>query len=395
MEPAKVLICEDEALVALELQQRLQHFGYEVIGIASGGREAYDIASQHRPDLALMDINLNGELSGPEIAEILGKEFNIPSIYLTAYADPDTVNRASRTEPLGYLVKPVTDHELELAIRFGLAQHRAQRDLKDKMVRNNQKLERTQAILNEISFNLAREIRMRGLQDLIGGIAHYFNNSLMSISGFLEFLRDGGGLQPFQIRQVKRILEIYGEQKQFVKRLLWTSGHSSNQLALHPLHEIISEAVGKVLPKNKNSKIRLTEKLTPTKQVVLIDREAMTQAMISVLENAVEAVGESGDISISLTESFEEIPERFNSQAAPGKYSVITVQDSGAGIDPEIVNKVVEPFFSTRHERLATGLGLSEAYGILQEHGGWIELSSKQGVGTTVQLFLPHEQQAA
>lgn len=388
MEQTKVLICEDESIVALELQQRLQDFGYQVAGIASRGEEAFALAAQQHPDIALMDVRLNGDLSGPEIATILSKDYNIPSIYLSAYGDEETVKEASRAEPLGYLIKPVRDQELDFSIRFGLAQHRAQKELKEKVARNNKKLEKAETILNEMSVSLAREIRMRGLQDLVGGIAHYFNNSIMSISGFLEFIRDTNGLQPFQVRQIRNILKIYAEQKLFVKRLLWVSGNTSLHLAFQSLQDAVSAAIANAIQPNK-TKINVSTTIPEKKLMAYFDSEAIIRALTNVIENAVEAVGNEGTISIILKESYEEMPEQYNRDAVPGKYYVITVQDTGPGITSSIINKITEPFYTTKIERLATGLGLSEAYGIFQAHEGWIEISSQPQVGTTIQMFLP------
>lgn len=388
MEPASLVICEDEALVALELKHRVEAFGYKVVGIASGGEEACALASKYRPDLALMDICLKGELTGTQVAEVLVREFDIPSIFLTAYSDPETVRDASRTNPLGYLIKPVRDRELELSIKFGLDQHRRQKLLKEKISQNNKKLERTKSILNDMSSSLSHEIRMRGLQDLIGGIAHYFNNSIMSISPLLEILRDEGHIQPFLNRQIQRILDSYEEQRTFVQHLLWASGYASLHIAPHVYQDILSEAISAVAPPGSSLKILKQVPEEPVK--LFIDGDAVTHAIINVLVNAREVIGVGGSISLHLDESFEEVPERHNSAAVAGKYHVVTIKDSGPGIPNGIVDKVVEPFFTTNHDRLATGLGLSETYGIFQAHGGWITVDSQQGHGTTVQLYLPH-----
>lgn len=392
MESTKILICEDESLVALELKQRLHDFGYEVTGIASKSEEARRSAAKNRPDIALMDVQLHGDASGPDIAESLKREFGIPSIYLTAYGDEDTVARASQTEPLGYLVKPVRDKELDLTIRFGLAQFRAQKALKDKVVRTNERLAHTQSILDEMNTNLMKEIKMRGLQDLIGGIAHYFNNSIMSIAGYLEFLNDGTSLHHFQSRQVKSVLQIYEDQKTFVKKLLWSSGNASYNLAFHSIKEL-AEAVIEEVRESIKPEIKISLSLGEQKTHPMIDVEAISHALKNVIYNAVEAINDSGSITINVYDSYEDTPERFNSDALPGMYVVISVQDSGSGIPNEVLSKVFEPFYTTKIDRLATGLGLSEAFGIMQDHKGGIEIQSTPGLGTKVQMYIPHSKQ--
>lgn len=388
MQSAKILICEDDTLIALDLEDKLTRFGYTITGVAADETEAFRLAEADRPDLALMDIHLKGNLSGPEIAAQLRARHDVPAIYLSAHSDPDTISRASETEPLGYLVKPVRDSDLELSIRFGLAQDQAKKQLRNRMKRNREKLDHAHAVLNDMSSNLSREIRMNGLQDLIGGIAHFFNNSLMSVSGYLEFLEHAGGLQPYQVRQIQPVLKMYAEQKEFVQRLLWTSGHTSFNRTFVKIAELVDEAIS-ALERNVSPKVKFIKKLHQCKHTCLVDRDAVSQAVTNIVKNSIEAISDSGTISIEINESYEEMPQRFNSQASPGKFCLITIRDSGSGIPESILPKIFEPFYSTRLERLAPGLGLSEAYGILQEHGGWIEITSEPNSGTTAQLFIP------
>src|SRR5512138_3812200 len=98
----RVLITEDEAIVAKDLQHRLQDMGYEVLGISSRGEDAIVLADKYRPDLCLMDIHLAGEMDGIQAAQEIRTRFAIPVVYLTAYADEPTLHRAKFTEPFGY-----------------------------------------------------------------------------------------------------------------------------------------------------------------------------------------------------------------------------------------------------------------------------------------------------
>jgi CheY-like chemotaxis protein len=112
MSNAKILIVEDEKIAAKDIQNRLRHFGYEVTAIASTGEEAIRKAVEMKPDLALLDIRLRGGTDGVEVAEQIRERLHIPVVYLTAYADEETLRRAKLTEPFGYLVKPFGDREL-------------------------------------------------------------------------------------------------------------------------------------------------------------------------------------------------------------------------------------------------------------------------------------------
>jgi signal transduction histidine kinase len=122
----KVLIVEDESIVALDLQYRLESLGYQVVAIADSGEEAMEKTAELAPDLVLMDIQLTGEMDGMETAIQIRDRWNVPAIYITAYTDEETVARAKVTRPLGYLVKPFDDRELHTIIEIALYRHRAE-----------------------------------------------------------------------------------------------------------------------------------------------------------------------------------------------------------------------------------------------------------------------------
>src|SRR4029453_6704516 len=131
MDKVRMLIVEDERIVAMDLQGRLNSMGYEVVGHAVSGEEAIQKAEALRPDMILMDIMLDGELDGIQAAEIIRSRFTIPVIYLTAYADSATLERAKITEPFGYILKPFEERELHGHIEIALYKARMEKKLKD------------------------------------------------------------------------------------------------------------------------------------------------------------------------------------------------------------------------------------------------------------------------
>jgi CheY-like chemotaxis protein/pSer/pThr/pTyr-binding forkhead associated (FHA) protein len=124
MAKAQILVVEDDVVVVMELRDRLQSLGYAVPAVASSGKEAIEKATWTRPDLVLMDIKLKGEIDGVEAAEEICARFNIPVIYLTAYADERTLQRAKVTEPYGYIIKPFDERKLRIAIEIALHKHK-------------------------------------------------------------------------------------------------------------------------------------------------------------------------------------------------------------------------------------------------------------------------------
>jgi len=108
----RMLIVEDESIVAQDLRYKLLAWGYQVAGIASSGEEAVRVAAELRPDLVLMDVRLPGRVDGIQAARAIGSRHNIPVIYLTAFSDDETLQRAKDSEPFGYITKPVRDADL-------------------------------------------------------------------------------------------------------------------------------------------------------------------------------------------------------------------------------------------------------------------------------------------
>ena len=124
-----VLVVEDESIVALDIQNMLGSLGYEVPVVVSSGEAAIEKAAETHPDLVLMDIRLKGDMDGIEAAEQIRGRFNIPVVYLTAYADDETLQRAKITEPYGYILKPFGERELHTAIEIALHKHKLEREL--------------------------------------------------------------------------------------------------------------------------------------------------------------------------------------------------------------------------------------------------------------------------
>jgi PAS domain S-box-containing protein len=126
MPATRILIVEDEMLIARELESRLTGLGYEVVDIASSGREAINLVEQGQPHLVLMDIVLKGDMDGIEAATQIRRRWSLPVIYLTAYTDDNTLKRARVTEPFGYIVKPFSERELRANIEMALYKHQVE-----------------------------------------------------------------------------------------------------------------------------------------------------------------------------------------------------------------------------------------------------------------------------
>lgn len=128
----RLMIVEDERIIAEDIRRTLISFGYEVVAMASSGERAIELAKEHRPDMILMDIMLEGDMKGTEAAEIIHNTLGTPIIFLTAYADTTTLKNAKRTEPFGYVVKPFEERELNATIEMGLKRYKSEQEMRHR-----------------------------------------------------------------------------------------------------------------------------------------------------------------------------------------------------------------------------------------------------------------------
>ncbi len=163
MTQATLLIVEDEGIVAQEIKSRLEKSGYKVGAVAHDGETAIAKAEELRPDLVLMDIRLKGKMDGIEAAGRIRDRFNLPVVYLTAYTDPATLERAKDVEPFGYVVKPFETRNLIVSIEIALNRHRGE----------------AERIYGE---------KLQAVLETAGAICHELNQPLMAISGHSELL---------------------------------------------------------------------------------------------------------------------------------------------------------------------------------------------------------------
>jgi CheY-like chemotaxis protein len=126
----RLLVVEDEPIISHNITRHLEYLGYRIIGVASSAQEAQDIISESGADVVLMDIHLDGEVDGITLATIIQEEYSIPVVYLSGLMDDDTLERAKITHPFGYVSKPFTRRELQIAIEIALYKHKVEHQLR-------------------------------------------------------------------------------------------------------------------------------------------------------------------------------------------------------------------------------------------------------------------------
>lgn len=126
--PLRILIVEDESIVAADIEDRLVKLGYQVAGTTDSGLQATEMAVELKPDLVLMDIGLRGAMGGTQAASRIARDSKAPIVYLTASADDETFLAALQSAPFGYVLKPFEDRELQIAIEMALYKHAVERE---------------------------------------------------------------------------------------------------------------------------------------------------------------------------------------------------------------------------------------------------------------------------
>jgi signal transduction histidine kinase/BarA-like signal transduction histidine kinase len=481
MDTSRILIVEDESIVALDLQARLFRLGYDVVGIADTGALALDLAEQFRPDLTLMDIRLRSGMDGIETASHLRARFGIPVVYLTAYSDEATLQRAKFTEPLGYLVKPFEERELHSTIEMALYKIAMEKRLqaetsrlqsvvstlpegvlllgKDRrLLMGNQRaldylrylaqVDEDETVLWTHPYALDsllasagdggwHELHVTGDKDLIfeinvaevqttadktasewmliirdvtaerelqerirlqerlaaigqfaAGIAHDFNNILATVTLELYIVRK---TEPALLPKTQERLEIISQQavraSSLVKQLLdfsRTSITETHDFDLIPLMQELLTMFTRLLPEN----IRLRLSLPDRPVIINGDPTRITQLLMNLALNARDAMPDGGDLSIEVVTAPHTALDA-SLIADFHDWTQIRVTDTGCGIEPDDLPHIFEPFFTTKSPGKGTGLGLAQVYGIVQQHGGLIDVSSHIGEGSTFNIWLP------
>jgi len=197
-EKARLLIVEDERIVAMDLRQRLQRFNYKVIDIVSNGEAAIRLVEEHKPDLVLMDIQIQGDMDGIQTSAILHKRFNTPHIYLTAHRDDDTINRAKHTEPYGYLLKPFNDMEVQTTIEMALYKHKMRLELQLSELRFRSYIQNSSDIVVTVDAD---------------GVVEYVSPSVVRILGYEPDELLGAGLGSFLHPEDKAVIGLYLKER--------------------------------------------------------------------------------------------------------------------------------------------------------------------------------------
>jgi signal transduction histidine kinase/CheY-like chemotaxis protein len=257
------------------------------------------------------------------------------------------------------------------------------------LVRQLNRIEASERALLESKERQAQSQKLEALGSLAGGIAHDFNNILGAILGYGELaqqqLPGGGTLR----RYVDNVMHAARRAKILVDGILGFSRSGMSERAPVNIQAVIEETL-ELLKPSLPEEIRLEQNLAAGNVAVIGDETQLHQVAMNLCTNAVQAMQAGGTLRVTLDCSFVvEVRSLTRGSLAPGPYALLAVSDTGSGIPPAVLDRVFDPFFTTKEVGEGTGLGLALVDGIVLDLGGGIDVSTRPGVGTVFNIWLP------
>jgi signal transduction histidine kinase len=371
MPHARIMLVEDERIVALHMQQQLSTFGYDVVANVANGTQALQKIEEDQPDLVLMDIHIEGEIDGIDTAARIPPGYHIPVVYLTAYSEEATLERARATKPYGYLLKPFSERELHATIQMVL-----ERSGTEKALRASEE-------------RLRQAQKMEVVGQLAGGVAHDFNNLLAIIYGNLDLLDEALADRPDLRQIVQTTMNAAGRGAALTHQLLAYSRLQPLDPRVLDLGKLAVEMT-KLLHRTLGETIEIQTEVPGDLWKTRIDPNQLENALLNLAVNARDAMPNGGKLMIEAQNAILDAAyAEEHLEVAPGRYVMLAVTDTGTGMSKEVARRALEPFFTTKPTGQGTGLGLSMVYGFVKQSKGHLKIYSEEGHGTTVKLYLP------
>lgn len=368
---ARIMIVEDERILALDLAQTLAELGYTVAGVASRGEEAIELARQVDPQLILMDVRLEGEIDGITAAEAIRDEHDVPVVFLTAHADEDTLRRATSTEASAYLVKPFKPPDLRCVIEIALHKHAVDVRLRENERWLEQTLQQRTAAL---------EAANRELEAFNYSVAHDLRAPLRGIDSFSQLLieRYSQRLDSEGVAYLGRVRAAAARMSQLIDALLSLAQVGRGELQPLDLDfsQLVQSAAAEVAAANPDRSVPVT--IAPGMRAYG-DPRLLRIVVANLLENAWK-------FTVRRQQPMVEVGA-CQGKAVPTYY----VRDNGAGFDPTYASRLFGAFQRLHPDREfpGTGIGLAIVQRVIARHGGTVWADSRPDQGATFYFTLP------
>lgn len=256
--------------------------------------------------------------------------------------------------------------------------------------RSYDNLEKEIAEREKVETALRQSHKMEAIGTLAGGIAHDFNNILAAILGYADMAKDDIPDYSPARYQIDQVLKAGNRAKDLVRHILTFSRKESQVRIPTEVYTIVKEAI-RFLRASIPTTIELKEQIDIHSGNILADETQIQQVIVNICTNAAHELEENGgviEVNLSPYEYAEGEPEN-KPGLKPGSYVLLSVTDNGPGIDPEIIDRIFDPYFTTKEVGKGSGMGLAVVLGIIKSHDGTILVDSKPGEGTTVNTFFP------
>ncbi len=316
-------------------------------------------------DVVVVDLGLPDSQGIDTFDAVRAADAFLPAVVMTSTDCEELANEAVRRGAQDYIVKRHhSGPTISRALRYAVERKRLEEQL-----RQSQKME--------------------AVGTLAGGVAHEFNNLLQAIVGYTQYAMEGLPTEDLRYRDLSKALDAAERATGLTRQLLNFSRHDGPTKRETNVAELIANVSDLVAPL-LGDQWRLDIELPGDELTLMADAGMLQQALMNLCINARDAMRNGGTVTIESrrvrlgSASCATIPG-----ASPGDYVVLAVRDTGCGIPPELRERILEPFFTTKAPGAGTGLGLAMVYSIVTQHGGHLRIDSELGVGSTFSIFLP------
>jgi CheY-like chemotaxis protein len=228
---------------------------------------------------------------------------------------------------------------------------------------------------------------MEAIGTLAGGVAHDFNNLLMVIQGNISLMLTSAGADHPHHERLKSIEEQVKSGAGLTDQLLGFAREGRYEVVPVNLNKVVEETTSAFGRTRKEISIQL--ELADDLSVIEADRGQLEQVLLNLFVNAADAMPKGGNLLLKTGNVTHRDMSGRTYRPKPGAYTLLTVADTGEGMDEETRERIFDPFFTTKEMGRGTGLGLASTYGIIKGHGGYIDVESEKGVGATFNIYLP------
>jgi DNA-binding response OmpR family regulator len=402
-----VLVIEDDPYISKLVAVLLEEADYKAL-IASSAAEAFTLFEQHKLDLVILDWMLP-DLPGDQVCRLIKARSAatfFPVLMLTARGELADRIAGLDAGADDYLTKPFHSDELLARVRALLRIRAAEIDRAETLAalaRQHEELRAAYETLRSTQAQLVQASKLASLGELVAGVAHELNNPLAIVLGNAELLPPLADEE--DRRAVRQIIEAAQRGRRVVQSLVTFARHGKVEADWHNPTDLIERVLDLKRSAFRTGELSLHVMADPNVPSVLCDGPQIQQALLNVLVNAEQALAGRHNPQVVIQVHTAGAPveppgilptlTRPSGSAEGEPMVVIDIADNGPGLPPRVIDRLFEPFVTTRPVGQGTGMGLAIAYAIVSQQGGTLQVASEAGRGATFRIALPVERKPA